>query len=718
MILGFEWLNDTSSQESEEFPTQGRVNLTQSDEEIARWTTDERLTEAEKAVFLLEKGFYPQKTSVLASLPHLLKVSKSASLTATILSQSHKFDETQMNTLGTSLTGCIVQGLVPPSDSPQILHVSELVLECDSEVTCDTWCSVIREVTKVMDESSILSSAVPVVLRLCEFSRPVFIRRCGAELLSCVSAAVPREFIEVLGERVKLLTQDTSYEIRKTMCRVLPEIANDLGTAAPLFPLLETLLTDEEPPVKRESILMLSRLIQLLPSDLISDRILPLLTTEVLVTTDDQYRCNLMLGMGNIVSMLTTGDREVMGRLMEAFLYGLGTTVEAKVNGVKAMCGVAQAVSQEVFAVQLKPVYVRLATDESVKVRRATAVIFHKMLFFLDGFTEDIKYLADAFLRDSNCRWSVIEHIPEWPPALHSFTTFTHLREVLLSTPQWRLQTVLILAIRKLATTELTPILNELMSPALMAILKTGGYALKMNAVKTLVGVMKVTFQSGQRQGLIMRMLEEFAQSKVAGDRVTYIDFSLSVAHSFSASFFRKQFLRNLLSMSVDPVSAVRMRLAMGLEAVKLAVAGEDEASELLHEAMVRLCNDSSELVSRLASDAQGKMMTTAFLAQLESEDRTAEEAIRLSFEASLHEYERTLEEKTRRKIIEDIAAKTRAAHQKDKVQPTKRNSLKIPRSAITAKPRFSFSEDRVDSPRANSPKPAKTNVKRSALRK
>jgi hypothetical protein len=244
-------------------------------------------------------------------------------------------------------------------------------------------------------------------------------------------------------------------------------------------------------------------------------------------------------------------------------------------------------------------------------------------------------------------------------------------------------------------------------------LLHTSAALLRKQLTSFLLQLLHHTYQSSHRQLLLTRLLEDFAQSKTYTDRLVYVEFCLGAVHSVSGEFFRRYFVRNVLGMAVDPVISVRIRLAMGLDAIKWSIAGDDAAEALLHEALVRLCEDRCAVVAEIASDTQSRMINQAFIKRLESSDREKEEENKQLYERSMDEYERTVEEQRRKRIIEDIAAKTRASQSKDKQHGYKRNSLKIPKAAVTTKSRLSFSEDHADSPKGGSPKGIKS-IKRT----
>jgi len=620
------------------------------------------------------------------------------------------FGEDELGRLAESVRDCVDKSLVERQDCPALLRVAEFVLDYDSEVTCESWSGLVACITPDLPESDVLTLAVPLVLRLCDYSRPVFVRKAGVGLLSVLSSAIPQSFPVEILEKLNLLTQDTSHEVRKCVCAVLPRVLADLGTAEQHFPWVETLLLDEEMPVKRAAIRMFAAVFQLFSADFLAERAVPLLVNEVLPTTDPESQAHLMQGAGQFLSVLCGSPQHaaVASNLLHRYQQGLTLSETLKLKGLQAFCEVCQAVKPALFDAVLRPIYVELSGDGSAEVRQVASSLFPQLIPYLQSFPEDLRRLSEAFLADKGCKWTVIGRVQDWPKSLISFKVVEMMKDALIGTKKWRLQLKVVESLQKILTPPLTPVVYELLLGPMLVLLHNSVSALRLALTSFLQQLLHHTFQSSHRQLLLTRLLEDFAQSKTWTDRLTYVDFCLGAGKVVSGECFRRYFVRNLLGMAVDPVVSVRIRLAMELDTVKWAISGDDASEALLHEALVRLCEDRCALVSQVASDSQSRMVHSAFIRRLESGERDQAEEDKLTYERSMDEYERTLEEQRRRRIIEDIAAKTRASHLKDKQHSHKRNSLKIPRAAVSAKSRLSFSEDRADSPSA-SPKSTKS---------
>lgn len=652
---------------------------------------------------------------MLGALGHVLKATRVKGVLRAVLERYRSFGEDELGRLAESVRDCADKALVEREDCPDLLRVAEFVLDCDSEVTCESWSGLVALITPSLPDSDVLSLAVPLVLKLCNFSRPVFVRKTGVGLLSVLSSAIPQSFpVEVL-EKLNLLTQDTSYEVRKCVCAVLPKVLADLGTAEQHFLWVETLLLDEEMPVKRAAIRMFAAVIQLLSADFVAERAVPLLVNEVLPTPDPESQSHLIQGTGQFLSVLCGSPQHeaVVSSLLHKYLQGLTHSEALKLKGLQAFFEVCQAVKPAVFDEVLRPIYVELSEDSSAQVRQAASSLFPQLIHYLESFPEDLRRLSEAFLGDKDCKWTVIGQIQDWPQSLITSKVMEMLKDALVGTKQWRLQLKAVESLHKVLTPSLTPLVYDMLLASLLTLLHTSVSALRQALTSFLQQLLHHTFQTSHRQLLLTRLLEDFAQSKTWTDRLVYVDLCLGAGKLVSREFFRRYFVRNLLGMAVDPVISVRTRLAMELDTVKWLVSGDEASEALLHEALVRLCEDRCALVSQVASDSQSRMVHSAFIHRLESGERDKDEEGKLAYERSMDEYERTLEEQRRRRIIEDLAAKTRAAHIKDKQHSYKRNSLKIPKPAVSTKSRLSFSEDHTDYLQASSPKAVKSAQRR-----
>lgn len=628
-----------------------------------------------------------------------------------VIEQCRGLDEAAMTVLAESVRECVERGLVEQQDLADMLGVAELVLDCDSEVTCESWSLLVGCITPQLPESAILTLATPLILRLCNYSRPIFVRKAGVGLLSVLSSALPRSFPTEILDKMNLLTQDTSYEVRKCTCAVLPKVLSDLGTADQLFPSVERLLLDEEIAVKRAAVEMFASVFQLFSADLIAEKAVSLLVNEILPMEDSAYIANLMQGIGLFLSVLC-GNKQyevLLSTLLQRYQIGLKDSETMKLKGLAAFYDVCQAVNSTIFDYSLRPIYLSLSTDSSSAVRQAASALFPQLIHYLESFPEDLRRLSEGFLSDNDCKWQVISRIYDWPQSLLSERVMEMLRDTLINAKQWRLRLLLVSSLQKVLTPSLTQVIYDLSFPTLLALLHTSPALLRKEITSFLLQLLHHTYQSSHRQLLLTRLLEDFAQSKTWTDRLVYIDFCLGAVHLVSGEFFRRYFVRNVLGMAVDPVTSIRIRIAMGLDEVKWAIAGDEAAEALLHEALVRLCEDRCTLIVEIASETQSRMISPGFIKRLESGDREKEEENKRLYERSMNEYERTVEEQRRKRIIEDLAAKTRASQSKDKQHSYKRNSLKIPKAAVTTKSRLSFSEDHADSPKGSSPKGMKS---------
>ena len=654
-----------------------------------------------RAEVLLERGDSVQKASVLSSLRHLLQLNGGAPLVQKILERSSALDDDLLVELAHGLLEALP--LIPGECLRAVLETAATVLNQNSEVLCDDWSRLMEATCRTAQVLEVRDICVPLALSLCSSSRPTFMRRIGVLLIGLLAELLGRFFPSSLLDKVVSHSQDASYEIRRTMCRVIGKLCQEIGAGEHLFPSLEQLLQDDDGRVRDEATGVFLH-------------ILPFLSEQNVVEK----------GLSKLQSLLQANSRALVMQRLDTILPALIAFPSAaymveilqniyleelssgdKVTALKVYPEVARSVEPAFFEGRLAYAYINLASDHDEAVRKAVADVFHLVVPLMNNTPSTVAKLRTLLVQDNDVAWELLQHLDAWAPTLIDEATYHQVRSLLLSNRPWRLKQQLLERLTPLVVMEHSGLFGEALAATLITLMREENAAIRMSSAKLVVKLLSVLYHTEAREELTTQ-LTELSTSPVYRDRVLYIDVCLLVISSCSQRFFKQFFFSPLLRLSSDSTLAVKLKFAGSLSQIRFGLSSEDsESLESFYTAVATLANDKEVLVTQQATDQQIFMSSPSFLQKVSEENLQEEETRRLEREQILQNFELASREEAKQRLVAAMTSKVRRDTKKKlSVQLTstssKRSSPRRPTVGVPGKMirgSYSFSEGRTETP-------------------
>ena len=480
------------------------------------------------------------------------------------LSQCQKLDEDELLQLAHGLLEA--QTLIPGDCLQEVLETAASVLSVNSEVLCDDWGKVVEAISKLAQLHEVRDVCVPLVLGLCSSGRPTYMRRVGALLIGVMSEILGRFFPGTLLDRAISQSQDPSYEMRKTMCRVLNKMSDELGNTETIYPSVELLMHDDDSRVREEAIALFLNVFPSLSEETVTSRALALLQS-LMATAKDK----VMMKMGTLIPAVSAfPDSSYYSEiLLNAYVEALGGQPDGKVRALAVFPDVARVLDQALFETRLVYCYMTLTMDPDVTVKRAVAAIFHSVSCLMVNSPASVAKLKGNLLRDNEVLWDVVEHLDEWNPELLDETVFSRVRELLLSKKSWRTKEALLQRLTHITSVNLSCLLCQHIVPALTSLMHEECAALRTACTHLIVRLLSVIYQTSARQELVTQLVTEFASSEVYRDRLLFIDLCLEAISSCSLRFLKTHLLPSLLQLGSDTVLPVKLKFAASLSLIR-----------------------------------------------------------------------------------------------------------------------------------------------------
>ncbi|XP_077996015.1 serine/threonine-protein phosphatase 4 regulatory subunit 4-like [Glandiceps talaboti] len=266
-------------------------------EEIDRLTVDEKLTDIERAVYLLSSGQEVQRISVIKSLPQLLR-DHSADCMKRVVPKVKEVLHVASTDVQIAATQAFLNILENQIVSHQIFAQTFLLSmlqsidnrdpgipikakEKELEVIAHSWLETLLHVITLLPKEILKKDLLTIATSKGQLSQSVHSRLASCKILGKIATKFDSFMIkkEILP-LVTSLCQDVDYEVRGCMCRQLDAVARGLGlesTKSAILPELVELSNDEESYVRLAALETVVSLLSLLDDETCVNTIIPLM---------------------------------------------------------------------------------------------------------------------------------------------------------------------------------------------------------------------------------------------------------------------------------------------------------------------------------------------------------------------------------------------------------------------------------------------------------
>uniref|UniRef100_A0A8D2IHW4 Serine/threonine-protein phosphatase 4 regulatory subunit 4 n=1 Tax=Varanus komodoensis TaxID=61221 RepID=A0A8D2IHW4_VARKO len=566
-------------------------------EEIERLTVDEELNDIERAVYLLSSGQDIQGTSVVASLPVLMRQNPSETLRRVLPKVREVLPvagvEMQLTAAVSLLTILQEESVSIHTYSHSFLHIILQNLEHRDAGVSNAWLETLLAAIEALPKETIRHEILNPLVSKAQLSQTLQSRLVSCKILGKLANKFEAHIIkrEILP-LVKSLCQDVEYEVRSCMCRQLELIAQGIGTELTknvVLPELVELARDEGSSVRLAAFETLVNLLEMFDADDRSQTVLPLVKSfcEKSFKADESILVSLSFHLGKLCNGLYgifTPEQHL--RFLEFYkkLCTLGLEQEnghndnqvqlqtleqeKKYISVRKNCAynlpaMMMFVDPKNFNLELYSTFFCLCHDPEVPVRHTMAIGFYEVLDALIGHLPEILELLSTG-GENNGSESKLLNFPELIPAL------TRAEQRAATSLKWRTHEKLLQKYACLPhVISSDQIYYRFLHRMLTIIMTNNVLPVQKAAARTLCVYLRYNRKQEQRHEVIQKLIEQLGQGKSYWNRLRFLDTCEFIIELFSKSFFCEYFFLPVLELTHDPVANVRMKLCYLLPKVK-----------------------------------------------------------------------------------------------------------------------------------------------------
>ena len=654
---------------------------------------EESLSEGQKALLVLRKGFEAQKSAILTGLGRLQGCAELEAVVELICEEIGAWEESLQEQAGQGALRLIPTSPVP---AQSFLPLSLSLLSCPSPVQ-STWLCVFQACLQAVPADYVRSCCVPIVLQLAEPVKSIPTRAVACQLLGMLAGVLKEDFSGDLSERTLGLAQDPNYEVRLRMTEVFGTIVRSTGLNERPKMLEEVirLVQDDQLEVRTAAVKLLGEVQDLYSAQQQTAVLVPLLTAELL--PDPDLNSSLCSSLSPI--LLCCQNHPHALRTIFSFCQRMQSTPSdsIQISLISSLPTLLTIFPSADFA------YIeRFWTHGSLHTRTVLSQIYpqvrHKqVLSQMSSSPSQLLYLQ------------MLENpATSYPAACHLSAGFKFLSA---SNQSQALQALKLLLDGKLPWREVLEVLKQIpdfmdmwsirdslmhIQPAVLEVMEKGGWRLQLECADILCRMIEQNYYKAKRLAVCKLVVEEYGFSQTYRKRMIFVSFCSLVVQRVSKGTFQALFFPLLLELCRDSVSSVRLHLAILLPSIGRIFTSDEDWSRAVSDAMKRLAEDQCKDVAERANAGLQVMSEYEYWAASKREEM--ENAKRVEREKK-HEAREVLErEEEKRAMLQELTRKARLDYR----NASRRSSSKASSSRTTptrVKQRNSMSQEKPPQP-------------------
>lgn len=607
--------------------------VTKGDEEIAKFTVDEHLSEVEKCVLFLNGGQPIQQKYAIVNLPNLLKGRGRPAFDSVINPLKNalsKLDPDAQITTAEAFATIAKERALTPSDLSQCilpLVLKNLTREKNEEET-DAWLKALYELVPLLDKQVLRAEVLSLAMSKGDSDGDVTARVTCCKILGAVSPHLNREEIErTFFKRAMAMCQDTDYQVRITMCQQLNAIARTVGKDLTRQVVLEELLelvNDEEVQVRVCAFTSLVSVIDVLPSDAKKTVAMPVLRRHMQPLELDMVmqKCIAKLFGQILFAVKNEFDEEDNNTFYGCYKH-LATRQD---NELRLLCAqqfpailkVACTTCPGTYTSVLHDAFCTLASDSDEEVRRTIAAQFHEVarMFGKEYCARMLTKPLVALMKDE-LQSVQAELLPMLSTTLQYFAcsdealsqaVYIELAQALLELDNgvnhaWRMQLNLCTAFTSFNQFYSSDQIYEYFLPLSYKYTTNGAMSVRNAAAESIVCFWRCMKKEKHRAEIFLRVIKDYAHAKPYWQRLVFADICQHTVRKFSTKFFKEYIFDLCLELLHDPVPNVKVHVVSLLPSLKQIIKLPEDVEQLerLNNAMSNLMTDNDRDVSLAA---------------------------------------------------------------------------------------------------------------------
>lgn len=587
-------------------------------EEIEKLTVDEKLTDIERAVYLLSAGQEVQRVSVITALPNLLKDNNAECMRRVVPKVREVLYVAQQDmqlAASTAFLQILQDKLVPLQNYTQTFLQTILtsVDSKDAEVSA-AWLGTLLDVIELLPSDVVKKDILGIAINKGQLQQPVSVRLSCCKILGKIatkfeSFLIKKEILPV----VQQLCQDVEHEVRACMCNQLHLVAKGLGienTKSAILPELVELTNDEESNVRITGLDTVVNMLPMMDHDTLGMIITPLVCKfcHKAMQAEDDTLPVVAKQFGRLChglqSVLTEDQKswflDYYRKLCKVGLpdkkdKSAGSILEEDEHKVKTRSNAAFNfpamvifVTNKNFKADLASTLTALCKDPCQQVRKTIACGFHEVCKLLGQHVVCIFPDLVNLLKDENievlegivgslptCLEFVLKSASAISEAKASTTmdvvqSFLATEAVVFSSNSWRLQEDMMRNMSFLGKICSQDLLYSKVVPILLAKMKHGrALPVRHAAARSLLVLMRSLYKQEQRDQLLSTLIADFCHGKSCHSRGLFIVICKYIIELYSKAFFKEHFFEFVLALTSDRVPNIRLRTCALLPSLK-----------------------------------------------------------------------------------------------------------------------------------------------------
>ncbi|XP_076441962.1 serine/threonine-protein phosphatase 4 regulatory subunit 4-like isoform X2 [Babylonia areolata] len=597
-------------------------------EELESLTVDEKLTDIERAVYLLSSGQEVQRISVITTLPSLLRDNKEECMKRVVPKVRevlHVAQQDMQLAAAKSFLKILQDKLVPLEvfTNTFLKTIVSCVDSKDPEVAA-AWLSTLLDVIDLLPPEIIKSDILGIAIHKGRLQQPVSVRLSCCQILGKIvtkfeSFVIKKEILPV----VQQLCQDVEHEVRACMCSHLDTVARGLGlenTKSAILPELVELTNDEESNVRIAGLDTIVNILPMLDDELKAVTVVPLVCKfcQKAMQAEDSTLPNVASYIGKLCHGLQSNLTDEQKQWFIDFykkLCKVGTVDKHKIsdknppmaldmdstgyedddwdtstrqNAAYNFPAMAIFVGAKNMKSELLPTLSNLCKDPNWKVRKSTASGFHEiakimgqqvMVLFPDLLTllkdDNIEVLKGVVATFPAClevfsKTSTTLSDSKAAAVQEVVNTFLGAEHVVFSSNNWRVQEDMMRNLACLGKICSQDVLYNRIIPIIMVKMKFGrALPVRYAAARSLLVLMRHLHRQEQREQLTNTLIQDFGHGQSFHSRSLFIIVCKYFIELYSKAFFKEHLFEFVLPLIMDPVPNIRMRACSLLPSLK-----------------------------------------------------------------------------------------------------------------------------------------------------
>jgi serine/threonine-protein phosphatase 4 regulatory subunit 4 len=544
-----------------------------SSDEINSLSTNENISEIDKALFLIEKGQIPQKLWVARSFHSCMKQSGFEALIAEVLDRLPYWNEQAQDEAGKSFRKILENNCFPVKYYENLLLLILHIIETETWAFHDTWGEVFAELAKRYPKRC-LAEALP----LTAFSQIDGNRLIGGYVLSAVVFAQNGENCEDLLKKIFAMAQDPASVVRKNMCkafRTLALILQKKKIESLVVPEVLKLVDDDSDEVLESALPLFCEFMDFC-SYQYKEEVVEILKTSFFTSQVNKLGPVKLKYLGRIlVSLRLCIDEEFRSTCVRWF-EGFQETKEEEIQllmvyNFPALLYIVGSMTDQLFST-----FKYLESIQSPQIRKSLSERLGEICQFSNTKEFELFKSVKSFIEDSKTTSVLLSQFFILGKSVKNSDFFIEIliSRLSLTSSDWRSQVTILTELSSFINNfDCSRYLDHLFS-SVVDMVRLSVQPVQSSICKLISEIFSKTLSKHEENS--SRLIQIFGRSLSSRQRIIFLKICSFLSTLVSHFYFHKTFFATLMQLSRDPVKEVVYEFGSHFLKFRLAVPFND----------------------------------------------------------------------------------------------------------------------------------------------